>query len=216
MKLTEVCNKLREINKSISELSQYHNSDLYHNHLYKEFFIAECIMEYDSTFHSFVVNGKKSPKGHDFKNSLTENGESKSSASCKTSSSHPGKMLIGRCNFEFDKQDDKARRKKILSVGAYAFGYFDKKVLIMIQYINTPEGVVWMNEKIKQKQLDKMHIIQECKAKNIQIPRDTIVFNGTELLNCPGSVYLDSVGSIIPNIMDVAHIGKGKTNGSLE
>lgn len=210
MKLTEVCDKLRDINKSISELVAYTNTDLYHNHMYKEFFIAECILHYDKTFHSFVVNKERSPKGHDFKNSVTENGESKSSANCKPSASSPGKVTIGTCRFEFDKQDDKARRKKILSVGSYAFGYFNRKILCMTQYITSPTGVAWMNARIREKQLDKMKFILDCKDRGVQLPRDSIVFTGTELLNCPDSVYLSSSGSVINNVRDYVQVGKEK------
>jgi hypothetical protein len=210
MNLTNLCDRLRLINNEIEKLEEFSCKDPYHNHLYKELFIAECILNYDKSFYSFAANNKVSPDGHDFKNKLTNNGECKSSAAAtfEKRKDSKRKIVIGHCRFEFDKQNDVERRKNLLSVKSYAFGYFKKRNLLFVQYITGKAGIKWMNDRIKKKQWQKMKIIANCVKKKVQLPRDSIRFDGNELINCPDSVFLDDKGNVIENIQDILYTKK--------
>lgn len=202
MNLPNLCDKLRLINNEIEKIEEFSGKDPYHNHLYKELFIAECILNYDKSFYSFASNNKTSPDGHDFKNKLTPNGECKSSAGAtfEKRKDSKRKIVISHCRFEFDKQNDVERRKNLLSVKSYAFGYFKKRNLLFVQYITSKAGIKWMNDRIKKKQWQKIKLIATCIKKKVQLPRDSIRFDGNDLIHCPGSIFLDDKGHIIENI----------------
>jgi hypothetical protein len=167
--------------KVFTDFKNKYSVDLLRNLKYREVIIEQTVKIFDTSY-------KRLSDKVDFQSDSALNGEVKS---CKFKGFKSSK-------FEFDKQNDSARREKSLRYDGFAFGVFDAKddtSLSYVLYAKSLISVTHINELIKEKQKIFVTKMEESEKDNKQISRDVIQLKIHELIRVPEIICLDKSGN---------------------
>ena len=173
-----------------SQIKLTYDKDVFRNQKYRELLVADIIQSYEPTYQ--LISDKV-----DFITATIHNGEIKS---CKVDKLKNGLYSLSAGRFEFDKQNDSARRENTRKYDGFTFGMFDsinESHIVGVFYITSIVGVTYIDELIGKKQEEFLKKMEVCERENKQITRDSIQLSIREIFECPDCLILDNEGTQI-------------------
>tara|TARA_Y100000592_G_scaffold87450_1_gene142031 strand:- start:1822 stop:2418 length:597 start_codon:yes stop_codon:yes gene_type:complete len=174
-------NELQSILQRLFEFQVKVDTNLLHNYKWREVLQAGAASEVFPGFESTPgVNGI------DFTSSNVTKGELKS---CKGRKLKNGNWSKNSVKFEFDKQNDNIRRVETLRYNGLMFSMFHNEKIVFNFVIKSPTALRQFTALATYKQQEFIKEMNQCKAANKKLPRDTIVFYYNDLLAITNAEY---------------------------